>query len=135
MGFVVKRTVTAETGKYFQGDPDLYPWQQEEPKRFHSGPRIELRKLRQLKRRSHLKAYVWRSDRYPGVAIRPDTGSRGECHVTPVSAATITSRGDGIGWPYVAGTDRGIDVFSASKPLKIRHIWRRGSPPPSIEFA
>jgi len=48
MGFVVKRTVTAETGKYFQGDPDLCPWQHEGPKRFHSGPRIELRKLRQL---------------------------------------------------------------------------------------
>lgn len=40
--------VTAEIGKYFQGDPDLYLWQQEEPKRFHSGPRMKVRKLRQL---------------------------------------------------------------------------------------
>lgn len=42
--------------------------------------------------------------------------------------------GRGIGWPYAAGTDQGIDVFSASKPSKIRHIWRRGSPSSRIEI-
>src|SRR5262245_26649635 len=74
------------------------------------------------------------------VAIRPMPGRghqtpvtrRVSCHARP--GGVHHSRGRGIGWPYAAGTDQGIDVFSASKPSKIRHIWRKGSPSSRIEI-